>query len=195
MKPVSTLSVITRVMKVIICLISTALGSPEATRAAVSTTSEAPYASLELKAMPYYLDTGTIRRSTDLFDPRLVLRNIGMSPDGGMDPLHRVTIEAWDIIYGTTVTYVEVNADVVRSLPKGQMIVEVIGQAKTSGPIVFRVMVQGSGSTRTRDTRTWTVPAFFYNTGCEPLTVTARMVIGGTAYATLSKTVPFKCGE
>jgi hypothetical protein len=51
-----------------------------------------------IRAMPYYPETGTIRRATDLFDPRLALRNIILGSTSEPDPHHRSKIEDWDIL-------------------------------------------------------------------------------------------------
>lgn len=150
-----------------------------------------------LRAMPYYPSTGEIRRTTDLFDPRLALRNIILGSPTGEDPLHRSKIEDWDIKFGTTVTYVEIDveADPGPLIRDGRMIiVELEARVPNTKRLVSQQRVR-LNSLVTAEGKLWRVPFFVYGTGCEKLELNARVVSGTTVYAKETRTIPFTCGE
>jgi hypothetical protein len=150
---------------------------------------------VSVKAMPYYPETGAIRRSTSLFDKRLVLRNIVMPADGIGDPLGRSKIEDWDIVFGTTATYVEVDLESLdfSKLPRS-MHVELRARTAdtkrelTSQSVALSTLIVGS-------VRALHVPFFVYGTGCEKLEIRVRLLDGSSVYGETSTMIPFSCGE
>jgi hypothetical protein len=150
-----------------------------------------------IRAMPYYPSTGELRRTTDLFDPRLVLRNIIFGAPTGEDPLHRPKIEDWDIKFGTTVTYVEIDveADPGPLIRDGRVIfVELEAKVPNTKRVVSLQRVR-LNSLVVAEGKLWRVPFFVYGTGCEKLELNARVVSGTTAYAKETRAIPFSCGE
>lgn len=148
-----------------------------------------------IRAMPYYVDQGVIRTSTDLLDPRLVLRNIVIPQGSADDPLHRSRIEDWDIMFGTTVTLVEVTisgAD-LEQLADG-IRVSLVATAATSDRKLIEQDVLLAAIT-VRGSRQAHVPFMVYGTGCEPLELKVQLHDGKTVISHLARTVPFTCGE
>lgn len=148
-----------------------------------------------IKAMPYYPETGVIRRSTDLFDKRLVLRNVVMPEGGAGDPLRRNKIEDWDIAFGTTATYVEVDIESIdfTKLPKSAR-VEMRARATDTQRDLTTESVALSSLT-TSSGRTLHVPFFVYGTGCETLELRVRLLAESNHYGEIVRTIPFSCGE
>jgi hypothetical protein len=149
-----------------------------------------------IRAMPYYASTGEIRRSTSLFDRRLVLRNVIIAPADGRDPLNRPTIAEWDIVFGTTATYVEFDlesrvrgAGVPSSLHVEMHAVAVDSRREVQVERVPIASVMPFGQIK------WTLPFLVYGTGCERLEITLRVVQDGDVLDELSRTIPFSCGE
>ena len=154
-----------------------------------------PLRIVAVRAMPYYPGTGSIRRSTDLFDPRLALRNVIIGGDAASDPFQRTKIEDWDIESGTTVTYVDVeieSADFVK-VP-GSMRIELRGRAADTRREVKTESVLLSGLLG-GEGRKLHVPFFVYGTGCEPLELNARLIDGSRVVGEITRTIPFACGE
>lgn len=145
-----------------------------------------------LRAMPYYPGTGRIRRTTDLFDTRLALRNVVIEPSDGVDPLHRTKIEDWDVEFGTTVTYVEVDVFLGQDPPRA--VLEIQARAAETGRQIQsqQVPLAVLGPGRAGVVR---VPYFVYGTGCEKLQLTARILRDGAPASRVSRTIPFTCGE
>jgi hypothetical protein len=148
-----------------------------------------------IRAMPYYVDRGIIRTSTDLFDPRLVLRNVVVPPGSAGDPLHRSRIDDWDIVFGTTATFVAVTiagADLEQLADKIQ--VSFSATAVTSGRklaaqdvMLAPLIVKGSRQTH--------VPFLVYGTGCEAVELKVHLHDGKAVISHLERTIPFSCGE
>lgn len=148
-----------------------------------------------VKAMPFYAETGTVRRSTNLFDKRLVLRNVVIPADGTDDPLRRRSIEDWDIPFGTTVTYVEATVESLdfSTLPK-TMRVELRARAADTKREIANQSVALS-SLIVSGARTLYVPFFVYGTGCEKLEIHVRLLDGPKVHGETTGTIPFSCGE
>ena len=148
-----------------------------------------------VRAMPYYPDTGTIRRSTDLFDRRLVLRNVVFPSGPTGDPLRRNTIEDWDIVFGTTATYVEVEVYSANfdSIPAGTH-VEANARVSATGRQLMTSSVSLSGLL-TRSGHVLHIPFLVYGTGCEPLEIRVKLLAGSRILGASTKTIPFSCGE
>jgi hypothetical protein len=145
--------------------------------------------------MPYYVDTGAIRESTDLLDKRLVLRNVVIPPGPTGDPLHRQRVEDWDLLFGTTVTFVDVTIatlDVDR-VPR-QARLSFVATGKTSARTLASQDVLLS-AVMVRGTQNFHVPFFVYGTGCEPLELRVELHGVSTVSSELVRTVPFTCGE
>ena len=147
-----------------------------------------------VRAMPYYVETGAVRRTTNLFDPRLVLRNVVVGSPGGPDPLHRATIEDWDILFGTTVTYVEIDIQAARDFDLAQdLTLELSAYAGPSRQEIERRRVP-LASIAVEPQGRWRVPFFIYGTGCELLELRVRL-LDDRGYEEQVKTIPFVCGE
>jgi hypothetical protein len=154
------------------------------------------FAITAIRAMPYYPETGTIRRTTDLFDPRLALRNVPIGSASEPDPIHRSTIEDWDIPFGTTATYVEIDVswsgegDRLLSAPA----LEFLAQAGRRGRVLERRRVE-LAPLLTGPGKIWHIPVLVYGTGCEPVNLRASLIRGTTAFTSQSRTIPFACRE
>lgn len=156
-----------------------------------------PLRIVAVRAMPFYPATGEIRRSTNLFDPRLALRNIVVEPSDGRDPLHRARIESWDIPFGTTATYVEVE---VETAPTG------VSGTRPSLAVELRARAVGTGrqlqlervsvaSIAPSESSSWHVPYMVYGTGCEELEIRVRLMADDKEIGSEVHTIPFSCGE
>jgi hypothetical protein len=143
-------------------------------------------------AMPYYSTTGEIRNSTNLFDPRLALRNIIIVPSGGQDPMYRKEIKDWDILFGTTVTYVNVKV-VAMTRVKRPPRIELLARNAVTGREIQRQQIDLSRISSASNV--WYVPFFVYGTGCEELELDVRVFDETKSFASQSRTVPFTCGE
>ena len=156
-----------------------------------------PFRISAIRAMPYYPATGAIRETTDLFDPRLALRNIILTSPDGSDPIHRSRIEDWDIKFGTTVTYVSVEltlTNTLRSPNQPTTVLELIANAPETGRQMQmeRVDLATLGS---KHGSTLHVPFFVYGTGCERLAISVRLLELDKAYDSQTRMIPFSCGE
>jgi hypothetical protein len=150
-----------------------------------------------IRAMPYYPTTGKIRQTTDLFDPRLALRNVVILPPNGKDPIRRANVEDWDIEFGTTVTYIRVElaaSDRHQDAVDSALGVELQVRAVGSGRMVHRQRVRLAtiGSLRESNLQ---VPFFIYGTGCEKLEIAVRLLKGEQVYESQKRVIPFTCGE
>lgn len=150
-----------------------------------------------IHAMPYYATDGSIRRTTNLFDRRLALRNIIMYPHNGKDPGNRERIEDWDVSYGTTVTYVEAEVESKFSrpadLPRGVQ-VEMVATSLQTGRQLDKQAVAVS-AIGPLGNRSWRVPFFIYGTGCERLKITVQVKYNKRTLNGKSGVIPFSCGE
>lgn len=152
----------------------------------------APLKIVTIKAMPYYPSTGVIRRSTNLFDPRLALRNVIIS---GGDP--RAKIEEWDIVYGTTATYIETvieSASISPATIEPSLRIEMRVRSVDSDRLVKTESVKVI-SIMSTESRIWYIPFFIYGTGCEKLEITVHLVSDKIIFDETSRTIPFSCGE
>jgi hypothetical protein len=156
----------------------------------------APVAIAELHAMPYYPAKGVVRRTTDLFDRRLLLRNIIGEPEGGADPLRRDAIADWDIEFGTTATLVEIQLErrVPDAVAASSLHVVFEARAIDSRRLLARQDVLWDAVAPTIS-RKWTLPFLVYGTGCEPLRIDVRIVSGNRVVDRKSGSIPFSCGE
>lgn len=148
-----------------------------------------------VRAMPYYVDQGVIRSSTDLFDKRLVLRNVVIPPGPSGDPLRRTHIDDWDILFGTTATYVVVTVTTLDpdQLPN-QLRLSFVARAKANNRtllsqdlLLSTLAVRGSARIH--------IPFLVYGTGCESLELQAQIHEMKTVVSELVRTIPFTCGE
>ncbi len=148
-----------------------------------------------IRLMPYYTDKGDVRASTDLSDKRLVLKNIVVPADPSGDPLHREKIDSWDVVFGTTVTFVDVmieasDFDKVSAKSRVKFVATGKGIGRTlasESVLLSAVLVRGA--------QTLHLPFIVYGTGCEPLEVRVQLLDGSAVSSELSRAVPFSCGE
>jgi hypothetical protein len=146
-------------------------------------------------AMPYYVDQGVIRTSTDLFDKRLVLRNVVTLPNPSGDPLRRSHIGDWDVLFGTTATYVVVTVTNLDpdELPKRVRLTFVATAKESNRALVAQdlllstLMIRGLAKAH--------IPIFVYGTGCESLELKAQIRNVKKVVSELVRTIPFTCGE
>jgi len=162
-----------------------------------SSAASAPVSVVAIQAMPYYPSTGNIRRSTDLFDRRLALRNVVITPSDGVDPLHRDRIADWDIPFGTTVTYIEAELDSKEldptKFPRDLRIEMQATSLNTRHAVGKQVIV--ASSVAPSGIRRWRIPFVLYGTGCEPLRISVRVTYREKSLSSLSNTIPFSCRE
>ena len=160
-----------------------------------ATQDPAPIRIETIRAMPYYTEKGVIRTSTDLFDSRLVLRNVVIPAGPTGDPLHRSRIEDWDIVFGTTAVYVDVMISGAEfgKLPR-QARLAFHAEAKTSGRtlasqevLLSTVTVAGSQSLH--------IPFLVYGTGCEPVELRVQLHDANASVTEVVRTIPFACEE
>jgi hypothetical protein len=148
-----------------------------------------------IRVMPYYVDQGVVRASTDLLDKRVVLRNVVISPGSAGDPLNRPRIEDWDLPFGTTATFVDVAIAAldVERVPR-QLRISFIATGKTSGRTIASQNVLLS-AVMVRGVQKFHVPFLVYGTGCEPLELRVQLRDSSAISSELVRTVPFTCGE
>ena len=145
-----------------------------------------------IRAMPFYTQTGTIRRTTDLFDPRLALRNVIIGTPSDRDL--GTPIEEWDIQAGTTITYVEVAVSVTSTSPeRTSAALEFVARAGTARREIARQRVALREVSAGRGLRQ--VPFLVYGTGCETVELSAQILTRGGRSSALRRTIPFTCGE
>jgi hypothetical protein len=150
-----------------------------------------------IRAMPYYAQTGEVRRTTDLMDERLQLWNIIMGSPLQPD-INRPKIEPWDAPRGTTATYVAVELTLARvwRAQEDKAVVELQVSNAESGRHMQSQKVAlenlfGTGG----EEKSWHVPFLIYGTGCEELKITVRVTHGKQVYDQASRTIRFHCGE
>ena len=173
-----------------------ACGASASTSGQSSAASSSGFAITSIRAMPYYPETGTIRRTTDLFDPRLVLRNIPFGSTSEPDPHHRSKIEDWDIPFGTTATYVEIDVSFSGSPDQrgSPPALQFVARVSPRGRVLERRRVD-LGMIVLGPHRVWHVPFLVYDTGCEPVSLSASLIRGTDTYSSRSRTIPFACRE
>jgi hypothetical protein len=148
-----------------------------------------------IKPMPYYIDGAGIRESTDLLNDKIVLRNIIIAPESGIDPGRRSRIDDWDVVFGTTITYVDVVLSVLESDKlSSQTRLSFVATGKetarvfASQDILISTVIVGGA-------RELHVPFLVYGTGCEPLELKAHLHDESETWSELVRTIPFGCGE
>jgi hypothetical protein len=144
-----------------------------------------------IRASPYYVASGELRSAANLFDPRVVLRNILIFPPEGRDAAKRESVPDWDVPIGTTVTFAqfEIVSASTEETPRVRLRAETAAGTLVEKQLDLRKI---SGKSRT-----WIVPLLIYGTGCEPLRLSATVYIGSSERPehSLSRTIPFSCGE
>jgi len=148
-----------------------------------------------IRVMPYYTDQGIVRTSTDLLDERLVLRNIVIPPGPMGDPLHRLRIEDWDIVFGTTAIFVDVTiagADLIHVSARER--VSLLATAKTSARTLASQDVQLSALI-VGNSQKLHVPFLVYGTGCEPVELKVQVHNSNASGPEVVRTIPFTCGD
>jgi hypothetical protein len=118
-----------------------------------------------------------------------------MAPVNGTDPWHRDKIEDWDIVFGTTITYVEAELDSKAhvKVPR-DVLIEMLATSEDTGRTVGKKILVAS-SVMPLGVRTWRVPFLIYGTGCEPLRISVRVTYHGRISSAMSNSIPFSCGE
>tara|TARA_R110000868_G_scaffold47339_4_gene155372 strand:- start:2142 stop:2675 length:534 start_codon:yes stop_codon:yes gene_type:complete len=141
-----------------------------------------------IEAFPYYPAQGALRNEHSLFDPGLALWNVIIGHDDIQGD--------WLIPGETTVTFVSVeiaaNDEPVWGT-KPQMEFQAIA-LETNRELSF--VKFSLGGVLTSGTRTWKIPFLVHGTGCEKLQVTATLLPRENYEgSSITRTIPFKCGE
>ena len=113
------------------------------------------------------------------------------------DILSQKDLALWNTIIGegsagaaSTSTFVTVEIS-GRNLAVGATKVEITATGNKSRLIQKRLIAVDIYDERTK----FVAPFWLYDTGCEPIKITARLIGAGAPRTAVTKTIPFACGE